>query len=86
MKFVTVIGGIAINIEGIPFSPLISKDSNPGTVAFSFGGVGKNISENLAKLRISNQLISAVGKDKNGSEAIAYCKEAGIITENIQVI
>ena len=42
-KIVTIIGGIAVDIEGIPYKPLIYKDSNPGSINISFGGVGRNI-------------------------------------------
>ena len=43
MAEITVVGGINIDIEGVPYGPLLMADSNPGKVNQSFGGVGRNI-------------------------------------------
>jgi pseudouridine kinase len=45
-----IIGGINIDIEGAPFKKLKYQDSNPGKIRLSYGGVGRNIAENLARL------------------------------------
>ncbi len=81
----TVIGGITVDIEGVPYSPLIKKDSNPGTVHISFGGVGKNIAENLINLGLSTHFISTVGNDFFGKSALDYLKQIGFETKNITI-
>ncbi|MBR1988988.1 MAG: hypothetical protein IJ987_00810, partial [Firmicutes bacterium] len=50
MAEITVVGGINIDIEGSPFKKLKYQDSNPGKVHMAFGGVGRNITENIARL------------------------------------
>ena len=50
MSRVAVIGAVNIDICGRPFNPLIMRDSNPGTVTMSMGGVGRNIAHNLRLL------------------------------------
>ena len=50
MADITVIGGINIDIEGSPFNKLRREDSNPGRISLSYGGVGRNITENIARI------------------------------------
>lgn len=45
-----VFGAALIDIHASSFSDVILNDSNPGTITFSPGGVGRNIAENLALL------------------------------------
>ena len=70
MADITVIGGINIDIEGCPRKALLPSDSNPGDISISFGGVGRNIVENGARLGADVGLISLTGEDflgNNGS-------------------
>ncbi|MBO7423306.1 MAG: winged helix-turn-helix transcriptional regulator, partial [Oscillospiraceae bacterium] len=48
--YVVVIGGVNVDIGGISYRKLIPADSNPGRVRLSLGGVGRNISHNMALL------------------------------------
>lgn len=50
MAEITIVGGINIDIEGSPFEKLKYQDSNPGRINLAFGGVGRNITENAARL------------------------------------
>lgn len=74
-NFVTVIGGINIDIMGMPSEKLISNNSNPGKIHFTLGGAGRNISLTLTKLNVSNYLISVYGDDMNGEKFINNSKE-----------
>lgn len=68
--YISIVGGTNIDIQGFPSSDLILKDSNPGEVKISLGGVGRNIGENLVKLGIETKLISAVGDDVYGRKIL----------------
>jgi pseudouridine kinase len=68
--YICIIGGTNIDIQGFPTNNLILKDSNPGVVKISLGGVGRNIGENLVKLGIETKLISAVGDDVYGRKIL----------------
>ncbi|MGL4687654.1 MAG: PfkB family carbohydrate kinase [Fusobacteriaceae bacterium] len=81
-EYVTVIGGTNIDVAGIPTKNLIENDSNPGIVKFSIGGVGRNIAENISKLGIEVNFITALGNDMYGSEIQKNCKEKGIEISN----
>ena len=86
MPKVVVIGGITVDIEGVPNNKLISKDSNPGEVNFSYGGVGKNIAQNMVKLDIDVSMLSAVGNDLYGESVLRYCKNEGIKVDDVLVL
>ncbi|MDH3611998.1 MAG: PfkB family carbohydrate kinase [Gammaproteobacteria bacterium] len=76
--FVAVIGGANIDIHGKSNKALRRKDSNPGTVHTSAGGVARNIAENLARLGVDCRLISAVGNDHHGQMLLRLGRDAGI--------
>lgn len=78
MKYVVIIGGANVDIQGFPKDDLIFHDSNIGNVKMSFGGVGRNISENLVRLGIDTKFITVLGDDIYGKEIIKNSKEIGI--------
>ena len=67
---VVVVGGANIDIVAAPFAPLMEHDSNPGHSSISFGGVGRNIAENLSRLGCSVRFVSVFGDD-SFSKALA---------------
>lgn len=73
MKKVYVIGGANIDIQGVPSRHLIPKDSNPGKVSYAFGGVGRNIAENLSRLKHHVVFVSAIGQDYFGQALKQHC-------------
>lgn len=80
-NFISVIGGINIDIMGIPSGSLIRNNSNPGKIYFSLGGAGRNIALSLTKFNIPNYLISVYGDDTNGVKFFNDSKENNL---NIQ--
>lgn len=78
MKSVLVIGGANTDVVGVPDAPLVARDSNPGHVAVTAGGVGRNIAENLARLGVPVTLVTAFGEDANGRARRDECERAGI--------
>ena len=78
MKRVFVIGGANIDIQGTSFSKLVAADSNPGSISYSFGGVGRNIAENLALLKNNVVFVSAIGNDLFGKDMYQYCSAVGM--------
>ena len=78
---VVVIGGANVDIGGKPDHPLIERDSNPGKVRISVGGVGRNIAHNLRLLGLPVFFLTALGKDPYGDRVAAECAMAGIDCE-----
>lgn len=83
---VLVIGASGLDIKGRAAAPLQQATSNPGTVRTSFGGVARNISENLARLEIDTILLTVVGDDSYGDLIMAQAATAGVnVTHVLQV-
>jgi pseudouridine kinase len=80
---VLVIGAAGVDIKARPQGPLRMKRSNVGVVRHSFGGVARNVAENLARLEVPTILLSAVGQDSSGDSMIAYTKQTGVDTSAI---
>lgn len=76
--YVTVVGGINLDVCGKAFGPLIGRDSNPGQVRLSPGGVGRNVAHNLALLGTRVCLLTALAEDGWASMIRASCEAAGI--------
>lgn len=77
-NYVTVIGGVNIDINGTSCDPLVLADSNPGKINISYGGVGRNIAENLARLGIKVELITTLGDDAYAYDLRNACERMGI--------
>lgn len=76
--YVSMIGACNIDVAGMPFTKLIDKDSNPGRVSFSMGGVSRNISENLRRLDINVELLTIFADDVYGELLKKNCLDLGI--------
>lgn len=60
--------------------------SNPARLHESFGGVARNIAENLAHLGVPVGLVTAVGADAAGDAMLAHARMTGIDTGNAVVL
>lgn len=80
MSDILVIGGSNIDFSSRSDNPLIRGDSNIGKRTISFGGVGRNVCENLAHLHDSVSFITAIGKDSRGQERKQDLEKKGIKT------
>ena len=76
--YVAVVGGINVDVCGKAFAPLIRRDSNPGTVRLSLGGVGRNIAHNLCLLDCPVIMLTALAGDGWADRIRTSCEEIGI--------
>lgn len=84
--YVTVVGGVNMDIGGWPSEVPVDRDSNPGAVRMSLGGVGRNIAHNMALLGLEVHLLTAFGDDLYAQRIAASCGELGIdISRALQV-
>jgi pseudouridine kinase len=77
-SFVTVLGSVNIDISGTSSSQLVLKDSNPGEIRFSHGGVGRNIAAGLARLGVKVELLTAFGCDEAARAIRQECRQLGV--------
>ncbi len=76
--YVVVIGGSNIDYFATPDKKLMLRESNPGKLRISCGGVGRNIAENLARLGEKVVFISAFGTDRHSQLLKKSCTDVGI--------
>ena len=67
-KTYLLIGGSNVDYIATSRDKLQKRVSNIGEVSISFGGVMRNIAENLARLGNKIDFITAIGEDANGKE------------------
>ena len=84
--YVTVVGGVNMDIGGRPAAVPVMQDSNPGTVGMSLGGVGRNIAHNLSLLGVDTRMLTVFGDDLYAQKIAASCGELGIDISQSPVI
>jgi pseudouridine kinase len=82
---VLVIGAAGLDMIGrLKDSPLSDAykagKSNPANIRVSFGGVARNVAENLSRLGQPVSLITAVGKDHLGQQLLTHAAACGVDT------
>ena len=78
MSYIAVAGGVNVDIGAFSAQKLRTKDSNPGHVRTSLGGVGRNIAHNLRLLGAEVELFTALGDDGYARAMTESCEELGI--------
>jgi pseudouridine kinase len=73
-----LIGGANIDILGKSFETLRPSDSNPGKVSVSFGGVARNIAQNLTNIKSHVRLLTVFGDDMLGRQCAKDCTDRGM--------
>jgi len=86
MGYIAGIGGANMDIHGKADHRIIMRDSNPGTLHASMGGVCRNICENLVRLGSDVKLVTVVGDDSNGKSILRGCEEIGIDMSHVRVL
>ncbi len=80
---VVVIGAAGVDIVGKLKGDLHEGSSNPARIRTTFGGVARNVAENLARLGQTAILLTAVGSDEEGERLIKAAQLAGVNTEYV---
>ncbi len=75
---VLVIGAAGMDTVGMLEEDPHLRTSNPARVRLSFGGVARNIAENLARLGQPVQLLTAVGTDRQGRQLLYHTGDCGV--------
>lgn len=75
---VVCIGGACIDRKYHVLTRVTSGTSNPARAERSFGGVARNVAENLTRLGVETALCTIVGNDDNGNALLEHARHAGI--------
>ncbi|MGL4873633.1 MAG: carbohydrate kinase family protein [Clostridium sp.] len=76
-SYILVMGASIVDILGFCKNNYKQKDSIPGNIKISLGGVCRNIAENLARVGVNTKFISIIGDDENGRGILANSKMIG---------
>jgi pseudouridine kinase len=82
---VVCVGGAVRDRKLRSAGPLVPGTSNPVRSERSFGGVARNVAENLARLGVATALVSLVGDDGEGHAIRAHLGRAGVDTRFVAV-
>ncbi len=86
MSDIIVIGGAKGKIVVNALEQMMADQENPGIIAASYSGTGRNIAENLGRLGVDVALVAVAGEDFVGKEAKAELKEIGVDTSFFQLV
>ncbi len=76
--YVAVVGGVNMDIGAVSAGALVARDSNPGHVTTSLGGVGRNIAHNLCLLGQRTAMVTVMGNDDFGRRVQENAKDIGL--------
>jgi len=80
---VLVIGTAGVDIVGRMKGELAMGMSTPASIRSSYGGVARNVAENLARLGQKVRLITSLGYDYAGDQLIQQAIDAGVDMESV---
>lgn len=76
--YVAVVGGVNMDIGAVSAGALVARDSNPGHVTTSLGGVGRNIAHNLCLLGQRTAMVTVMVDDDFGRRVQENAKDIGL--------
>ena len=77
-KYITVIGGVNMDISAALTAPFVPADSVPGQVTLGCGGVARNIAHNLRLMGHEVKFASAFGGETFGEMCWRECQAIGL--------
>ena len=80
---IIVFGAIFIDIKGYPFNVFIPKGRNVGEVQTTYGGVSRNVAQDLGNIELKPTFVSMVDEGPTGQDIIASLKKHGVNTDYI---
>lgn len=75
--YILVFGASVVDIIGFCSQKYKPQDSIPGDIKITFGGVCRNIAENMARIGVNTKFISILGNDEKGRSMIEHSKFIG---------
>lgn len=84
--YALVLGASIVDIFGFCTSKYRECNSTPGSVKMSFGGVCRNIAENMARVDVNTKFISILGDDEKGRNMLEHSKVMGYNMEESLIL
>lgn len=83
---VACIGGAAVDRTYSAAAAITPRTSNPATGRVSFGGVARNIAENLARLQVATSFATLIGDDDNGRMLLRHLIDLGVEVSSVTTV
>ncbi len=83
---VLVIGSAGVDVKVEVGEDFRWGQSNPAPIRWGWGGVARNLAENLARLGVDVRLITAVGDDQSGRQLLAHLHGVGVETDHTLIV
>jgi pseudouridine kinase len=83
---IACLGGAVIDRKLVALRAIEAGTSNPARGHVGFGGVARNVAENLARLGCRASLHSCVGDDANGAALLAHLALAGVDASAVRAV
>jgi len=77
-EYITVIGGVNMDISAALTAPFVPADSVPGQVTLGCGGVARNIAHNLRLMGHDVKFVSVFGSETFGEMCWNECQAIGL--------
>lgn len=84
--YMLVLGASIVDIFGFCKANYTKCNSTPGHIKMSFGGVCRNIAENMARVGVNTRFISILGDDEKGRSMIDHSKIVGYHMEDSLIL
>ncbi len=85
-SYILVIGGTNMDVGARTLVPLKPRDSLPGMITKTPGGVGRNIAVTLSQLGDHVTMMTAVGNDSDGLELLRLGHDAGLSLSRARIL
>ncbi|MEQ1966186.1 PfkB family carbohydrate kinase [Xenorhabdus nematophila] len=85
-KYAVTVGASNMDITSLASTELLKKDSNPGKIKYTLGGVARNIAHNIATLKNESYLISVFGDDAYGKRLFRETRLAGVDVSHSHIL
>ncbi|MCO4053695.1 MAG: carbohydrate kinase [Bosea sp.] len=80
------LGGAVIDRKLIAIEPVRPGTSNPARGSIGFGGVARNVTENLARLGCEVGFLSCVGDDPSGRALLGHLAGLGVDVSGVRTV
>lgn len=84
--YILVFGASVVDMFGFCTSTYKACDSIPGRIKISFGGVSRNIAENMARVGVPTKFISIIGDDEIGRSMLTHSLKIGYDMRNSLIL
>ena len=82
---VVCFGGATLDRTYHAADPIRTGTSNPAIGRRGYGGVARNVCENLARLGVNTGLVSLVGDDESGKSLVRHLQSLGVDTSRVGI-